>query len=224
MPSRALFQGPDGWWLAPEAAAIHLETKTAVIADVHLGYEWARGRGGDCVPAHSLVETIDQLQELFARAEVDTLIVAGDFVESRRFCRRTLHDLATLKSWLRDRGIELVTVAGNHDPPTRPLSPESLVVAGWTIAHGHRAPSGEKNMFGHHHPAIQAPGVKAPCFLVGPRRIVLPAFSRNAAGTGLETLRTVLRLDDDATRCIAAAGTELLDFGPTKALIAALGT
>ena len=222
MPSSALFEGPDGWWLAPEAAAIHLDSKTAVIADVHLGYEWARGRGGDCVPAHSLTETIDQLQSLLSRAEVETLVVAGDLVESRRFCRRTLQDLGILKSWLRDYGVNLITLAGNHDSPTRPVSPESLVVGGWTIAHGHQKLAGDRNIVGHHHPSIQAPGIKAPCFLVGPKRIILPAFSKNAAGTPLETLRMLLTPDDETTRCVAAAGAELLDFGPAHALIKAL--
>ena len=34
----------DGWHLTPEGAAIHLAEKTAVVADLHLGYEWARAR------------------------------------------------------------------------------------------------------------------------------------------------------------------------------------
>ncbi len=32
----------EGWLLSPEGAAIHRRERTAVIADVHLGYEWAR--------------------------------------------------------------------------------------------------------------------------------------------------------------------------------------
>ena len=35
----------DDWRLTPEGAAIHLGERTAVVADLHLGYEWARGRG-----------------------------------------------------------------------------------------------------------------------------------------------------------------------------------
>ena len=69
------------WQLAPEGAAIHPGEKTAVIADVHLGYEWARGLAGDCVPAHSLAETLEQLESLLARAPIDRLVVAGDLVE-----------------------------------------------------------------------------------------------------------------------------------------------
>ena len=48
----------DCWQLTPEGAVIHPGERTAVIADLHLGYEWARGAAGDCVPAHSLDETL----------------------------------------------------------------------------------------------------------------------------------------------------------------------
>ena len=41
------------WLFTPEGAVVHRGERTAVVADVHLGYEWARGAAGDCVPAHS---------------------------------------------------------------------------------------------------------------------------------------------------------------------------
>ena len=34
----------DDWRLTPEGAAVHLGEQTAVVADLHLGYEWARAR------------------------------------------------------------------------------------------------------------------------------------------------------------------------------------
>src|SRR4051812_36814223 len=72
------FSGPDGWTLMPEGAAVHFAERIAVIADVHLGYEWARAAGGDCLPAHSLAETLCKLAALLDRGPVDHLIVAGD--------------------------------------------------------------------------------------------------------------------------------------------------
>jgi hypothetical protein len=66
-----MIPGPDGWQLTPEGAAVHPVERVAVIADVHLGYEWARGAGGDCIPAHSLAETLAKLASLFSRLEVN---------------------------------------------------------------------------------------------------------------------------------------------------------
>ena len=82
--------------LTPEGGAICHGERTAVIADVHLGYEWARGSAGDCVPAHSLAETVAKLDCLLARSPIERLVVAGDLVESHRPCRRTFADLARL--------------------------------------------------------------------------------------------------------------------------------
>ena len=60
-----------------------------MIADLHLGYEWARGAAGDCVIAHSLEETLARLSTLIDRSMLSELIVAGDLLESSRPCPRT---------------------------------------------------------------------------------------------------------------------------------------
>lgn len=215
---------PDRWQLAPEGAAVHVGERVAVIADVHLGYEWSRGAGGDMVPAHSLAETIARLSRLLGRFPVDRLIVAGDLVESAAPCPRTRRDVQALGTWLREQGITLVWLRGNHDPPRRPALPGWIEVAGWTIAHGHRPVPGERLIIGHHHPILRARGVAAPSFLVGPRLIALPAFSANAAG--LNVLSTPAALPpvfrDDTLRLFAGAGDEVLDFGPCRGLAAGL--
>lgn len=219
MSAPGWLEGPGGWFLTPEGGAVHPAERTAVVSDVHLGYEWARASGGDCVPAHSLAETIARLGALLDRSDVSRLVVAGDLVESRRPCLRTARDVSALARWLAGRGIELVPLAGNHDPPRRPAWPASVEVAGWTLAHGHRPISGALTISGHHHPMLRAADVYAPCFLVGATSIVLPAFSPNAAGVGLATLEPALLT---GRRCVAAADGLLLDFGPAARLVVAL--
>jgi putative SbcD/Mre11-related phosphoesterase len=211
-------QAIDPWRLAPEGAVIHPGERLAVVADVHLGYEWARGHGGDCLPAHSLAETLAKLARLLTRAAIDRLVVAGDLVESPRPCRRTVADVATLTRWLADRGVSLVALAGNHDPHQIPPLPATLEVAAWTIAHGHRPLSAPRTITGHDHPVFRARGLSAPCFLVSPKAIVLPAFSPNAAGCNVlaEAVPTAWR---DTSFRVVAAGAECLDFGPRDELL-----
>ncbi len=205
------------WTLAPEGAAVHEGERTAVIADVHLGYEWARARGGDCVPPHSLRETLERIGSLLARVEIDRLVVAGDLVESSRYCPRTANDVQALRAFLEGHGVEFVWIRGNHDPLHRPALPSRCEVGGWTVSHGDRKLKKGRAIFGHHHPVLKADGLVAPCFLIGPTTLALPAFSPNAAGLDvLGNLPEPLRREP--LRCVAVLGESVLDFGPIEAL------
>lgn len=204
----SIHPGPGGWFLVPEGAAVRPDVAVAVIADVHLGYEWARGSGGDQLPAHSARETRVRLHSLLERAPfVRRLIVAGDLVESFRPCARTSRDLRDLRRWLDRRGVELTTIRGDHDRD-RPW-PETVEIQGWTICHGSRPVSAARRIHGHLHPALKTGGRTFPCFLVGPDRIILPAFSANAAGLDARSTTMPAGLHG-----WAFADPDWLDFGP----------
>ena len=213
-----LIEGPAGWLLTAEGAAVHPGGSTAVVADVHLGYEWARAEGGDMVPAHTLAETVAKLGRLLGRVAVDRLIVAGDLTETARSCPKTSRDVALLRGWLADRGVALVLLLGNHDAPRRPPLPATIEVNGWTVAHGHRPIVGDRRIFGHHHPVLRGAGLTAPCFLVDDRTIALPAFSANAAGLDVASATIPELVRDASIRCVAGVGGTLLDFGPLARL------
>ena len=218
----------EDWWLTPEGAAIHPGEQTAVVADVHLGYEWARGAAGDCVIAHSLDETLARLALVLTHLPVARLIVAGDLVESARPCRRTRDDVRRLREWLAGRGVSLLVLEGNHDrslsratgvysPLAGPM-PSTCTVSSWTLGHGHVPIGGERTVSGHHHPVLRVERTVAPCFVVGPGRIVLPAFSSNAAGCDVATARLPLDWKKQPLRCIVSTGSDLLDFGTLAGL------
>ena len=194
-----------------------------MIADVHLGYEWARGSGGDSLPPHSLRETLHKLNCLFESTPIHRLIVAGDLVETPKPCFRTSHDVRTLITWLRDRGIEPILLKGNHDPRLRTPLLSTFDLDDWTILHGDRTLPESACILGHHHPALKAAGLVAPCFLVGSRTIVLPAFSPNAAGLDISTGWLPTPLHREPLRCWAGVGEELLDFGLVEELPIRLG-
>lgn len=202
------------WTLTPEGAAVHSEGPTAVIADVHLGYEWARSAGGDCLPSHTLRETLDRLERLLNRIPFRRLIVAGDLVESPWPCPRTEADLRRLRACLEERSIEFLPLTGNHDGPLRGW-PRTTQVGDWTVAHGDRPVKANALILGHHHPAFLAEGHRFPCFVTGPTILVLPAFSANAAG--VDAAHIVSALPEDhrfgGLRRFVSSGEEVLDFG-----------
>ncbi len=214
----------EGWQFTPEGAVVHLAEQTAVVADFHLGYEWARGAAGDCVLAHSLGETLARLSTLLDRCGMSRLIVAGDLLESARPCPRTARDLECLKRWLAERDVSFLVLEGNHDlsfsssarrAQTAPdCLPRTCVVGGWTIGHGHRPIVGRARISGHHHPVLRWRGITAPCFLAGPGQIVLPAFSRDAAGCNVLSAALPEEWLAGSLRCLVVTGNAVLDFGP----------
>jgi hypothetical protein len=205
------------WLLTPERAAIHLPTATAVVADLHLGYDQARRHSGEAVPAVDIDDIIAGLACLFARRNARRLIVAGDLLENTRGRERARE----LSAWLTTMNIELVgIVPGNHDGAVAladlglPLYPDGIDLGAWRIVHGHGKLAAGKLVLGHFHPCFRWPGhPPAPCYLVGPRRLILPAFSPDAAG---ESVFNAGRWR--SYRCHVIAGDRVLDFGPLSKL------
>jgi len=206
----------DDWLLTPERAAVHLPSATAVIADLHLGYDQARRHTGEAVPHFDLGETLAPLRVLFLREPVKRLVIAGDLFEDG--WSDTL--AAELLTWCGAAGVELRGfVPGNHDrhlpreSVSLPICQGGLELDGWRVVHGDGDLPEGRLVHGHFHPRLRRGRVSAPCYLVGERSLVLPAFSVDALGVN------VLRQSEwKRHRCFAIAGNEVLDCGRIEAL------
>jgi putative SbcD/Mre11-related phosphoesterase len=203
------------WLLTPERAALHLPTATAVLADLHLGYDEVRRRSGEAVPAADVAEAVALLAAVCVRHSVRRLVIAGDLLEDGRLSS----PVAGLLEGLRREKVELFAVIpGNHDRGLcagsgLPLHPDGVELGVWRVVHGDGKLEGECLVHGHFHPCLRWQKVTAPCFLVGPDRIVLPAFSRDARGGNV--------LTSDCWRgyrCYVPVGNEVMDFGEVSAL------
>jgi uncharacterized protein len=206
----------DDWWLTPERAAVHLPSETAVIADLHLGYDQARRQTGEAVPHFDLARLLAPLRVLFEREGVKHLVIAGDLFEDG--WSETL--AAEVLTWCSAAGVELRGfVPGNHDRHipreggSLPICHDGVELDGWRVVHGDGDLPEGRLIHGHFHPWLRRGRVSAPCFLVGERSLVLPAFSVDALGVN------VLRQRDwQQHRCFAIAGNEVLDCGRIEAL------
>jgi hypothetical protein len=207
------------WLLTPERVAVHLPTATGVIADLHLGYGQARRRRGDAVPVTGLDDLRRAVAALRARHGLRRLVIAGDLCEDSS----GLPLLPDLLSALQELRVELVgVVPGNHDRGLAesgvplPLRPDGVPVGQWLVVHGDGDLPQCPVVLGHFHPCLRwGARLAAPCYLVGQRRIVLPAFSPDAAGVNV--------LGEPrwrGYRGVAVADDRLLDFGDVSRLAA----
>lgn len=204
------------WLLTSARATLHLPTATAVVADLHLGYAQVRQHSGEAVPALDLDALLAPLRTLFAQHHVRRLVIAGDLCEN---AERSA-PLAELLDELRRAKVELAgVVPGNHDRglakhEALPLFPEGFSLAGWRIVHGDGLLPRGPIVQGHEHPCLRwGDGHAAPCFLVGARRLVLPAYSPEAAGVNVLHAKRW-----KCYRCCAIAGDKVLDFGKLSEL------
>jgi uncharacterized protein len=212
------------WLLTAQRAALHLPTATAVIADLHLGYDAIRRHCGEAIPAVGLDETVASLSALHAGYDVRRLVIAGDLFEDARIS----WDWKDFMTWLGDTGIELAgVIPGNHDHRfpnltcPMPVCPNGVRLGTWRVVHGNGdLPERGCLVHGHLHPSFRwRGGVSAPCYLVAPQRIILPAYSDDAAGVNV--------LREPAWRhykCFVIAGDEVLDFGKLDELQRAIRT
>jgi metallophosphoesterase superfamily enzyme len=202
----------DDWLLTAGRVAIHLPTATAVAADLHLGYDHVRRRGGDALPVRPFAVELLPLRQTLERHRVRRLVVAGDLFEDGRHQRDDM--VEELLGWLGASDLELLAVVqGNHDQglgkSVLPVRREPVELGGWLVVHGDQDRPAGRVVQGHEHPWMRwRPGVEGPCYLAAPDHLVLPAWSRDAAGVNvLGDVRWARH------RCCVIAGEEVIDFG-----------
>lgn len=168
------------WW-AREA--------TLFVADVHLGKAATLRTGGIAVPRGATAADLARLAALVERLSARRLVVLGDLLHARAGRVAALD--ATFTRWRGERRqLDLVLVRGNHDtaagdPPADwriDVRAAPLQLGPFVLQHEpDAAPTGHA-LCGHLHPGVRirsgGDAVRLPCFVVGPRRTVLPAFGR----------------------------------------------
>ncbi len=212
------------------------ETRTAIIADLHLGYSWAQRRRGELGPLAD-ARTREKLLGVRDQLQPARYVFLGDVVHAPRPCEP---ERAWIEAILRDlaSSAELVAVRGNHDrrfaAEFAHLSFQDVVT--WsersvTAAHGDRMdfarPQDHTLILGHLHPALairdsSGASHKVPVFLANRHCLVLPAFSPFARGydvmSGLPS-ELLNCFGADEIEAYAATGKKVARLGPLRSAL-----
>lgn len=205
--------------LAPGLRAVGLglfieELEALVVADLHLGYEQALEEAGIFIPAVQYKFIKGFILKALEETDSRRLIILGDVKhEFGSALKQEWGETIDLLSSLKERGVEVHVVRGNHDnfliPMLKrlevPLHDPYLREGRYLFVHGHKelpldAWSGgvEYIVMGHEHPAVMlrdelGVSVKLKSFLVGSygksTLIVVPALSPLMPGTEVNAPR-----------------------------------
>jgi len=226
----------------------HPDSRTAILADMHLGQAASLARAGLFVPDQALPSMRRSWEDLVARSP-ERLIIAGDVFDSPRIDADALRVCMELLARL-PPACRVTITPGNHDPQEignlglRAEVCPAVVIGSLVISHGHEVPAELRDnctwIVGHQHPAVvvssAVQSVKMPCYAwCTPAgrgaMLVLPAFSRGPLGSNLLTLRhwllPVPRPGNSEIRIFGlverqhAAEAQVLDFGPLNLLATA---
>lgn len=184
--------------LLPERALYWPRGRALVIADAHLGKTAAFRAAAIAVPETPTAADLARLDLALDRTGAARLIVLGDMLHAR--AGRAPAVLDAVAAWRARRpGLELLLVRGNHDrgagdpPPSWGVAcvDEPCAMPPFALRHTPTPDPAGYALAGHLHPAaaLAGPGrqrERLPCFLVGPRLAVLPAFG---SFTGAATVR-----------------------------------
>lgn len=175
--------------LLPERALYWRGSATLVVADLHWGKAATFRAAGIPVPGGTTADDLARLDRALGRTGAERLVILGDLFHARtgRLASRTGTEL---RRW-RDRhnGLAILLVRGNHDRGAGDPAPELGIrcldaphrIAPFVLRHEPAEDEGGYGLAGHVHPGLTLVGRGGsweclPCFLMGPRAALLPAF------------------------------------------------
>lgn len=178
--------------LLPEGAVFLIESRTLVVADVHLGKSATFRARGLPVPEGDTGRDLARLTALAEKYAAAHLVIAGDLFHAPAGITPELEE--ELDRFLTTISMPVTLVMGNHDAKIKRLpaglDPLPHLDLGDTlrILHDPAHADGDRlHISGHWHPIVKIPdgkrtSLRLPCFLFRNNTLVLPAFGSFTGG------------------------------------------
>jgi uncharacterized protein len=191
--ARAIEVAGETVLLLAQKALFWPREKMLLIADIHFGKAASFRALGVPVPRGTTSQNLDALDALVAEHGATHVLFLGDFLHAR-----AAHASATQSAMLewrgRHPGLKLTLVRGNHDrhagDPAGALGielvDEPYTLGPFSFCHHPDLETAGYALAGHVHPAwllaTRFDALRLPCFVVGPRRMILPSFGAFTGG------------------------------------------
>ncbi|MBI5148621.1 metallophosphoesterase [Candidatus Pacearchaeota archaeon] len=186
--------------------------KILVLADLHIGYEYALNKQGILVPRQQFKETLEKLKKIFdSVGKIDIVVINGDLKhEFGEISNQEWSETLKIFDFLSEKCKKIILIKGNHDTILEPLAKkrnleikEFVCFDDLCILHGDKILLNKEIyvskilIIGHEHPAISLQeGAKQEiykCFLLGKwkdkKLIIQPSFLPIIEGTDIKRER-----------------------------------
>jgi len=172
---------------------------TAVLGDLHLGYESALEEEGMYIPRINTESIRDAMNNVLSEYEPKRVVLLGDIKHDFKRLKREARDEVRKIVDLLMEASDVIVVKGNHDNFLQNILSDVGLMAvdyvdmgGFRMEHGHTDSKVRPVIIGHEHPSVRIPGamsggIKIHCFVHQKKDgvIVLPPFSPFSAGNDL---------------------------------------
>ncbi|MDR3075350.1 MAG: metallophosphoesterase [Candidatus Methanoplasma sp.] len=172
---------------------------TAVLGDLHLGYESALEEEGMYIPRMNTGSIRDAVNSILSEYEPRRVVLLGDIKHDFKRSKREARDEVRKIIELLMEVSEVTVVRGNHDNFLQNILSDMGLnavnhtdIGGFRMEHGHEDSGVRPVVIGHEHPSIRIPGamsggMKMHCFVHQREEgiIVLPPFSPFSSGNDL---------------------------------------
>lgn len=185
-------------WLLAEKAIYWPARNCLLIADAHFGKASAYRSLGQPVPQGTTTDNLARLDRLLQAFDCAQVIFLGDFLHGPG--SHASGTLSALQAWrAQHRELPMTLIRGNHDkragdPPADlgiDVVAEPLLMGPFALQHEPDAHPSHHVLAGHVHPVYRLRGkgrqsLRLPCFQLGPRVSLLPAFGAFTGGYRVE--------------------------------------
>ncbi len=201
----------NGIYIEGDIPAIYLKCiNTAIISDVHIGYEEEMARKGIFLPRVQKKKFLDIVNKIIKEFNTYNIIVNGDLKHIfNGLGKQEKEDLTSALSQIKDLGVKLTLIRGNHDNYISLVTDkfdieirDELEVGGNIIIfHGHKEVEPKENtiyIIGHEHPRISLRDKlgfsrKLQAFLIVPLKngskvLILPSIGSYQAGNDISLI------------------------------------
>lgn len=185
-------------WLLADKAVYWPARQCLMIADAHFGKASAYRSLGQPVPQGTTTENLQRLDRLLSALPCAQVIFLGDFLHGPG--SHASGTLGALRSWRAlNPDLSMTLIRGNHDkragdPPEDlriDVVTEPLLMGPFALQHEPDAHPSHHVLAGHVHPVYRLRGkgrqsLRLPCFVIGDRVSLLPAFGAFTGGHRVE--------------------------------------